>query len=877
MKRTIHQSHWPPFDAIASGLEVYTPHRRAAHAVGAPYRTLENEAHRLLEQAGFEPVDSVKSMQYLSAAASEVAGDSDPIAMAARFTPSMQALLRTGADPQELLDYDSERIRQLAQITLGYRERLRAKGLVDPAEALWRAAELGPARRSIMVYGYFRPRIDELALIDAIAGDGSHFILPFENDSLFKGSGQAVDFLRGKGWEIAESEITNPTYGQRIAWRFLEGGNSHEQAAAYSYPSLEAEVRGVLAQVKDLLFKNVQASEIVIVVRDEELYGPTLRAIGWEYGVPVNLLYKIPLDETRLGTWLRLLLDAVTSRCDFEHVARMLMHSMGPGLAVEKWVMARKAHTRGIAGWLEAGIDLSGMDWPERARRIEWVRLLDDAIERFELKMRSAQWPRETMALNQLYASRDALLQFKPDEVITIHRFAGDLKDLFSSLAVPWSADVGGVEVHAPDVLFGARYMHIFVMGMAEGVTPAPVAEDPVLDYFERKRLAKAGIRLESAADVARREAMSFYFMLCAATERITFSYPRILGKDEAIPSAFLKKMGIDVRSGSEIDTPLASWEEVRQAYLRDGSKYSNDQVKARAIHSLTVEERRESTEPHDEYDGVTGLPLDASTRLWSASQLTSIGQCAFRWFAARVLRVSEPEEMEDDLSPALRGILYHKALEKALEGAKQVANPREAALDRLEEAFLEAEKEVVIPYLPAWPAQRAEHISKLKRAIESPEFIGEKTRVIGNEMNFTGEWFGLKVRGYIDRVDRTSGGIVMIDYKVGTGVPAGVKDEQGKATIDIQLPIYLYAAGRALYPGERISGAYYSISKAKVLKTADEGDASQLQQFVERVHHHLRKGSYPVDPDNEWKACTYCDYDPVCRKGDRLNGKRSA
>ncbi len=856
---------------MSPGVNAIVPHRRAADALGVARRTLEDEAWRRLYREGLRQADASERQLHLSMAVSEVIETGDPAAVAGWLRPSVDALLRSGTDPSILIDDESERVRNLAKVAAGYLEILAREKLVDPAEALWRAAKIEAERRAVMIYGYFRPRIDELEFIDTLSGDGSQFILPAGDDPIFKGNREAAEFLESRGWEIDRTMKPTQKYGESVAAGFLKGGVS--DAKAYSYPNIEAEARGVLAQVKELLVDEVSPNEIVIAARDERIYGPVLEAIGWEYGVPVNLLYKIPLSETRFGGWLKLLLEAVAGGFEFEPVARLMKHSLGPGLPDDVWKKSRRAHTGGYEEWAELGIDLAPIRWPERASRKGFTDLLFETLDRYRLKMSCATRARELTAHNLFFGSRDALLFGDGDEEVTIDRFSEAARGLLGSLSVSYQPGGHGIEVHAQQALFGARYRHIFVVGMAEGIVPSPVIEDPVLDFFERKRLIAKGIRLESAADVARREALSFHMMLRAGTERITFSYPLMNGREAMLPSPWLKRMGIDVESGAR--TTLASHEETRKVFLRDGAISSEDVIGKAAYHSLTVEERRESPGPFDEYDGMTGRPLDADDRVWSASQLTALGQCPFRWFAQKVLGVSEPEEMEVELTPALRGNLYHKTLELAFDGSI-TGDPRAAVLERLEEAFLKAEKEVGIPHLPAWYAQRREHVEVLRRAIESPDFIAEGARVIGIETSFSGEWFGLKVGGFIDRIDRTADGIVMIDYKAGSNPPPGVKNAEGKAKIDLQLPIYIRAAGESLYPGERITGAYYSFGKAAILKRTERGEEDELLEFAESVRRRLKKGSYPVDPDIEWKACAFCEYDAVCRRGERLRWKEN-
>jgi ATP-dependent helicase/DNAse subunit B len=135
-------------------------------------------------------------------------------------------------------------------------------------------------------------------------------------------------------------------------------------------------------------------------------------------------------------------------------------------------------------------------------------------------------------------------------------------------------------------------------------------------------------------------------------------------------------------------------------------------------------------------------------------------------------------------------------------------------------------------------------------------------------------QWHGLQIKGRVDRIDRTVAGLIVIDYKTSGITPAGVKDSTGKANLDIQLAVYQDAIAQQ-YPDDLIdTAAYYSITQQKTLSRPQK-DPAQLAAFVQQVKSHLAKGHYPVAPDTARQACRYCDYDLICRQGDRLTRKQ--
>ena len=100
--------------------------------------------------------------------------------------------------------------------------------------------------------------------------------------------------------------------------------------------------------------------------------------------------------------------------------------------------------------------------------------------------------------------------------------------------------------LHTPLSLYGASYRYVFTLGLTEGGFPPSVADDPALDFHERKSLRERGIRLELAAERARREQLSFWTLLQVPQERLVLSYPRLAGGREALPSPYFGLVGVE-------------------------------------------------------------------------------------------------------------------------------------------------------------------------------------------------------------------------------------------------------------------------------------------------------------------------------------------
>ncbi|MEP0889357.1 PD-(D/E)XK nuclease family protein [Leptolyngbya sp. FACHB-16] len=858
-------------------LDVITPTRATARALEVSPKSLQELARELLKEKRIQIVSPLKAQKALREAIRQVVPVRDLDGTVRTWMSAVQALLRASSSLPTGLAGFSERATQLLQVTQAYQAILHQEQLVDACEVLWRAIEQQPERRSFLIYGYFQPRADELALIEAIAGENSIFCLPVTDHNLFSAQQATLTQLQGWGWQMdGEPARAIATPGSWLAQQFLsptsEPPPEHLSITAHAYPNQDAEARGVLAQVKHLLNTGVPAREIAVIARDEAAYGPLLLDIAWEYGIPLRALYSIPLSASRVGAWLTLLLDVIEQKFPFELTARLLSHPLSISAGADFWATVRQQRPTRFEGWQAAvqeliGLDLSPLKMPTSARRDTWVDKLTTIFKTFKLRRRAARWARESLAFSSLETGLVELSQ-PEQEILSWQDFANELRASLAILGTPAQPGRGGVELHTPVSIIGTQYRYLFVIDAVEGRLPALVQDDRVLDFYERKQLQMQGIKLPSAAETARREAFEFYALLHTVTEQFTLSYSVLNGE----PSAYLKQLGLKAKPVEE--QAIASPEEARRIYLRQSELCEKDAVLEGAIASFQIEQHRESAAPQNEYDGIVGIPFDYSEYWFSASQLTQLGQCPFKWFLSRVLKLAELEEVDEDVTPVSRGNLYHKVLELALKAYQADSTLDITDEQRLHDWFVDAESQLNFPVLPAWESRRKEHIRVLRRAMQQPDFRLPEAEVLQLEDRFEGEWHGFKIRGYVDRIDRTDQGLVLMDYKTRSSPPAGVKDATGKAKIDLQLPLYEAVAAPFFYPDTAVHRtSYYSLTAGKDISPKTSTN-DQLQEVADRLKTHLTTGHYPVEPDVDRKACAYCAYDSVCRQGERLNRK---
>jgi len=241
---------------------------------------------------------------------------------------------------------------------------------------------------------------------------------------------------------------------------------------AQVYATVEAEVRGALAQVKALLVDGTAPEQIAVVARDDAFYGPTALAVAWEFGLPLRALYAIPLAETRVGSWLRLALEVARDDFPYESTLRLLGHPLGPGIQPELWKVIRRRRPGCLAEWQATGVDLSGFTWPARDARGAYVQRLRELIQNDDVRNQAAPWAREMLACNLLWENLGEL-ENPADAATSFETFVSDVGQVLGLLTVPMAPGRVGVELHTPLSLYGARYQSRLCAGSGGGSVSA--------------------------------------------------------------------------------------------------------------------------------------------------------------------------------------------------------------------------------------------------------------------------------------------------------------------------------------------------------------------------------------------------------------------
>ena len=627
------------------------------------------------------------------------------------------------------------------------------------------------------------------------------------------------------------------------------------------------------------------------------------------------------------------------------------------------------------------------------ALRAELMRLFD----RFGLRDQIAeparkstdeqQLPQVMLNFNALEALRRAFVAAIKSIELTgnsgVTRLATFLQEVRRSLAAQsqifGAPDRNGLRVLEATDVRGLRMRAVFIAGLTEGGFPLTASRDWIYPHEERDRLKQYGLTLEDISpNTLLKEEHYFYQVACRATERLYLTRPLLLGDDsETVASYYIDELRravaplkvetetvrrdydgkniADVSTTTEMNISLVRQQE---RHLHRGQKASllpqprltrlltlarNDGFLSEAALRRIEIERERAGAHFGPYDGViTDQNLLHLVKLkfgsdfvHSASGLSVYGNCPYRFFAQRVLRLEPRGEAALDLQAIDAGKLLHDILRRFFERhrreplhrsdrkklQKELANIADDVFDEhervvpplnrqiwkidreirkilLDQVLLyELEVQEAAEGHEVLPAYFEVAFGGMKSAAKDPDSKEEPLEL--TRKMFVGEET-IKISGQIDRVDVAGDDtLIAYDYKLSTGSSRS-DIVSGRS---LQLPIYLEALEKLILPDHPIAGGgYYVIRGAQDRRNKGLYRASQLDylrlraknsvftdedwqrirgEVVKRIWEFLdgmRAGRFDVDPSERLKTCRFCDYSAVCRYDrDRIDRKKKS
>jgi ATP-dependent helicase/DNAse subunit B len=537
------------------------------------------------------------------------------------------------------------------------------------------------------------------------------------------------------------------------------------------------------------------------------------------------------------------------------------------------------------------------------------------------------------------------------------------------------ASDRDGLRVLEATDVRGLRFRAIFIAGLIEGGFPLRASRDWLYPHEERERLKKYGVILEDiSSETLLKEEHYFYQACCRATERLYLTRPLALDDgSETVASYYIEELksaialeDLDTKQiRGDVDTrqvaEASAESELAVAIVRQSERHrhqgrseglwptaqvaellaragANGYLSGSALRRIDIERER-AGRLFGSFDGEISNP-DLRAMLaarfggeyvYSASGFNAYGNCPYKFFASRVLRLEPRSEAALDLQAIDAGKLLHDVLQRFFERHRKEFLP---ALDRdklqremaevADEVFDEHERLVPPLNQRIWKLDREIRKLILEQVLLYELSLQGKTDKQGIrpayfELAFGRVWEGSDpgssaehlrlarpggadetalVQGRIDRVDVSDRVAIAYDYKLSQGA----KLEDIEAGREVQIPIYLAALEELFLPGYALAGGgYYKLYGRGPrlnrglyrLKFAEYTDVSSRHTKLDDVNWQrvrrdvvklvwefidgMRTGRFWVDPSRGKETCRFCDYSAVCRYDSyRINRKRS-
>jgi ATP-dependent helicase/nuclease subunit B len=257
-----------------------------------------------------------------------------------------------------------------------------------------------------------------------------------------------------------------------------------------------------------------------------------------------------------------------------------------------------------------------------------------------------------------------------------------------------------------------------------------------------------------------------------------------------------------------------------------------------------------------------------------SASAIEALRDCPYRFYSRSLLRLQEPDELEEDAQKRDYGTWLHavlwrfhaerpgpRTLDEDVAALKHCGALEQAAAALDAASFLpfEASFERFVPQYAQWLQQRdAEGGAWLEGEVDREAAPAELE--------------GLRLKGRLDRVDRVRGQAgearQLIDYK--TVSVAGLRQRVREPLEDTQLAFYAaLEMASADAPGE-LEAMYLALDDSSgIVQVPHAGVAQSARALVEGLADELRRlrAGAPLPALGEGAVCEHCEARGLCRR----------
>ena len=463
------------------------------------------------------------------------------------------------------------------------------------------------------------------------------------------------------------------------------------------------------------------------------------------------------------------------------------------------------------------------------------------------------------------------------------------LNNLLAGITVPFKGEpLKGLQIMGPLETRALDFRNVILMSANEGVFPRKSVSSSFIPPFLRHVFGLPTYEHQDAI-----WAYYFYRMISRAENVWIFYDSRSEGLRSGEESRYIKQLEYDFQ------VPVH-----RYVVKADSA----------VVESLPVIEKTQ-----EDVDAISSMSL-------SASALQSYIACPAKFWYEKIKRLRPEDEVVESLDNAMFGTVFHDTMWALY------SNPAFMAPDGPMEASKNPDSvmsRVTKDYIDEWLGRKEDIKAKVKALmlyhLHSVELEGrnivvldvivqcvintlkkdlahlEEMRcdafyILGLEQEFTGSFAGLKLKGFIDRLDSYGpDNVRVVDYKTGKVLPEDrdIPADQAKAEAlvkkifshdtepasrpKIALQFFIYdllvrtghnASGQS-YDGRTVLNSVYETSllfKEDVRNDAlNESFYSMMKDALEQLFSEMLDPAVPFSRTAVEKNCEYCDFKVIC------------
>jgi CRISPR/Cas system-associated exonuclease Cas4 (RecB family) len=292
----------------------------------------------------------------------------------------------------------------------------------------------------------------------------------------------------------------------------------------------------------------------------------------------------------------------------------------------------------------------------------------------------------------------------------------------------------------------------------------------------------------------------------------------------------------------------------------------------------------------------------------FSPTSLNNYIQCSLKFYLQDLLGLREDKEVEETIDSQVLGLAIHETLEKLYQPYKDLVLTKEA-IDQmlllyqatLDNAFKKKFKGSDVAYgknlllvkvasilVKKFLEKEKELIENLRQEGSAPIVTYlEKPLAGGIEIAFGDERLSIKLKGFVDRIDKIGEEWRIIDYKSGGVSPSALKFEEWSELkedsdlakiIQLYTYAYLFRHGRneksikiraGIISLKKLNEGFMSVPSLSSSENNEslirEEDLAEFEKILEEILEEVYDLSVPFMQTEDVKRCEYCDFVSLC------------